>query len=92
MLMSSQDYRESLRAFNPTVFVRGQRVECVADEPLLAAGVNAVGVTYDYARSPTHRPLACATQETSGQVVNRFLHINSSTDDLLHKLEYTRPC
>ena len=90
MLMSSQDYRESLRAFNPTVFVRGQRVESVADEPLLAAGVNAVGVTYDYARSPTHRPLACATQETSGQVVNRFLHINSSTDDLLHKLEYTR--
>ena len=90
MLMSSQDYRESLRAFNPTVFVRGQRVESVADEPLLAAGVNAGGVTYDYARSPTHRPLACATQETSGQVVNRFLHINSSTDDLLHKLEYTR--
>ena len=56
MLMSSQDYRESLRAFNPTVFVRGQRVESVADEPLLAAGVNAVGVTYDYARSPTRRP------------------------------------
>ena len=90
MLMSSQDYRESLRAFNPTVFVRGHPADCRAHVLRVAAGVTAVGVTYDYARSPTHRPLACATQETSGQVVNRFLHINSSTDDLLHKLEYTR--
>jgi len=48
MLMSSSDYRESLRAYRPRVFVQGRRVESVPDDPRLAPGVNAVGVTYDY--------------------------------------------
>ncbi|MEE2805160.1 MAG: 4-hydroxyphenylacetate 3-hydroxylase N-terminal domain-containing protein [Pseudomonadota bacterium] len=90
MFMSSEDYRESLRRYSPRVFVRGQQVQSVADEPLLRPGINAVGVTYDYAKSSSHQHLARATQTTSGREVNRFLHINSSNDDLLRKLEYTR--
>jgi 4-hydroxybutyryl-CoA dehydratase/vinylacetyl-CoA-Delta-isomerase len=38
MLMTAADYRESLRAYKPRVFVNGQCVESVADEPLLAPG------------------------------------------------------
>ena len=90
MLMSSSDYRESLRAYRPRVFVQGSRVESVPDDPRLAPGVNAVGVTYDFARSEKYRPIATATQHTSGATVNRFLHVNRTTDDLLAKLEYTR--
>ena len=90
MLMSSSDYRESLRAYRPRVFVQGSRVESVPDDPRLAPGVNAVGVTYDYARSDRFRPIATATQHTSGATVNRFLHVNRTTSDLLAKLEYTR--
>jgi aromatic ring hydroxylase len=47
MLMTAADYRKSLRAYKPRVFVNGQRVECVADEPLLPPGIN--GVTHDFA-------------------------------------------
>ena len=90
MLMSSSDYRESLRAYRPRVFVQGSRVESVPDDPRLAPGVNAVGVTYDYARAEKYRPIATATQHTSGATVNRFLHVNRTTSDLLAKLEYTR--
>ena len=90
MLMSSSDYRESLRAYRPRVFVQGSQVESVPDDPRLAPGVNAVGVTYDYARSEKYRPIATATQHTSGATVNRFLHVNRTTSDLLAKLEYTR--
>ena len=32
MLMDAAGYRESLRAYQPRVFVGGQRVESVADE------------------------------------------------------------
>ena len=49
MLMSAADYRESLRSYHPTVYVEGKRVESVADEPLLAPGINGIGVTYDFA-------------------------------------------
>ena len=90
MLMSSSDYRESLRRFRPTVFVNGRRVDSVADDAALAPGLNAIGLTYDFARAPEHAPLMLATQGSSGRTVNRLLHINATTTDLLYKLEAVR--
>ncbi len=90
MLMSAEDYRESLRRYHPRVFVDGDLVQSVADEPRLRPGINAVGVTYDYALQARYRPFATATDAFTGRTVNRFLHLNSSTQDLLAKLEYVR--
>ncbi len=90
MLMSAADYRESLRRYTPRVFINGQRVESVADEPLLAPGIAAVGVTYDFALKEQHAPLMTARQMTSGKTVNRMLHICETSTDLLYKLEAVR--
>lgn len=90
MLMDAAAYRESLRAYSPRVFVNGQRVESVADEPLLAPGINGVGVTYDFAHYPEHQAIMTARQGTSGKIVNRMLHINETSTDLLYKLEAVR--
>lgn len=90
MLMNAAEYRESLRACKPRVFVNGRQVESVADEPLLAPGVNAIGVTYDFAHAPEHQALMTARQGTSGKTVNRMLHIDETSTDLLHKLEAVR--
>lgn len=90
MLMSAEAYRESLRRYRPRVFVNGTAVDSVADEPLLAPGVNAVGITYDVALQPEHAAVMTARQHTSGQTVNRMLHINQTSDDLLRKLEAVR--
>ncbi len=90
MLMSAADYRESLRRYRPRVFIDGQRVESVADEPRLAPGVNAVGITYDFALDPAHAALMTATQSTSGRTVNRMIHVDTSTQDLMMKLEAVR--
>mgnify|MGYP002132643616 CR=1 FL=1 len=49
-LKTGDDYRESLRRYSPEVYVRGRRVESVADEPLFAPGINAVALTYDDGR------------------------------------------
>lgn len=90
MLMTAADYRDSLRKYNPTVFVNGTRVDCVADEPLLAPGIAGVGVTYDFAHESQHKPLMTARQASSGKTVNRMLHINETSTDLLYKLEAVR--
>jgi 4-hydroxybutyryl-CoA dehydratase / vinylacetyl-CoA-Delta-isomerase len=90
MLMSAADYRDSLRRYAPRVFVNGARVESVADEPLLAPGIAGVGVTYDFARRPEHAALMTARQGTSGKTVNRMLHIDETSTDLLYKLEAVR--
>ena len=39
MLMSGNDYRDSLRAFKPTVYLDGHKVDSVVDEPGFAPGV-----------------------------------------------------
>ncbi|MCP1842284.1 4-hydroxybutyryl-CoA dehydratase/vinylacetyl-CoA-Delta-isomerase [Bradyrhizobium sp. USDA 4524] len=90
MLMTAADYRESLRRYKPRVFINGAAVASVADEPLLAPGVAGVGVTYDFALQPEHVPIMTARQGTSGKTVNRMLHINRSSQDLLDKLEAVR--
>jgi 4-hydroxybutyryl-CoA dehydratase/vinylacetyl-CoA-Delta-isomerase len=90
MLMSAEHYRESLREYSPKVFLNGESVASVADEPRLLPGINAVGVTYDYALREDTRDLMTAEQTSSGQTVNRMLHINRHTDDLLTKLEAVR--
>ena len=90
MLMSAADYRESLRAYTPRVFIDGSAVASVADEPRLAPGITAVGVTYDFALGGEHGPIMTARQGTSGKTVNRMLHINETSQDLLFKLEAVR--
>lgn len=90
MMMSARDYEESLRKYRPKVFVDGRRVESVVDEPAFRPGVNAVGLTYDHALRPEYAPIMTATQGSSGKLVNRLLHINTRSGDLLNKLEAVR--
>lgn len=90
MLMDAAQYRDSLRGYAPRVFVEGQAVACVADEPLLAPGINGIGVCYDFAHRPEHAVLMTARQGTSGKTVNRMTHIDETSTDLLYKLEAVR--
>jgi len=93
-LMTAADYRESLRRYKPVVYVDGQLIDSVADAAGLQPGVNALGVTYDFAHRSEMAPLMTAVQHTDGQasghLVNRMLHINESAGDLLNKLEAVR--
>ncbi len=90
LMMTGNDYRESLRRYRPTVFVDGRRVESVADEPAFQPGLNAIALTYDYALKDKYAPVMRAVQHTSGKTVNRLVHINTSSGDLLNKLEAVR--
>ncbi len=90
LLMSGQDYRESLRRYSPRVFLDGRLVTSVVDEPGFAPGINAIGLTYDYALKPEYAKLMTAVQASSGKTVNRLTHINTSAGDLLNKLEAVR--
>ncbi|MER2557375.1 MAG: 4-hydroxyphenylacetate 3-hydroxylase N-terminal domain-containing protein [Candidatus Competibacter denitrificans] len=88
--MSGQDFRDSLRKYQPTVYVDGQRIESVVDAPAFQPGINALAVSYDFARDAAKAPLMTAVQSVSGKTVNRMLHINESAGDLLNKLEAVR--
>jgi len=90
MLMTAADYRDSLRDYTPRVFLNGEEVESVADEPRLAPGIAATGVCYDLAHDPRYAHLMTATEQSTGKTVNRMLHIDRGHQDLIEKLEATR--
>jgi 4-hydroxybutyryl-CoA dehydratase / vinylacetyl-CoA-Delta-isomerase len=89
MFMSAADYRESLRRYAPRVFIDGHAVESVAEDPRLAPGIAAIGVSYDFACDPAHSPLMTA-RRNGGGTVPRMLAIDASSTDLLYKLEAVR--
>ena len=90
MFMSGRDYRASLGGYKPSVYVNGRKVKSVAGDADLAPGVNAIGLTYDFALRPELAPLMRAPQHSSGREVNRLTHVARSSADLLNKLEAVR--
>ncbi len=89
MLKTPEEFEASLRELNPIVYIRGNKVESVVDEPLLRPGVNAISITYEYAMLPEYAETMTAVSHVTGRKVNRLLHINTNQDDLLKKLEMT---
>jgi 4-hydroxybutyryl-CoA dehydratase/vinylacetyl-CoA-Delta-isomerase len=90
MLMSADDYRESLRRSKPTVYVDGERIGSVADAPQLAPGVAAVAKTYELALAADLAPVMQARSPESGGPVNRMIALTRDTADLLNRLEAVR--
>ncbi len=90
MMKSPEQYRESLRKLNPTIYIKGKKIGSVADEPLLEPGVNAISLTYEYQGKSEYRDIMISTSHITGKEVSRLLHINTNTDDLLKKLEMVR--
>lgn len=90
MLMSAKEYRESLRRYKPKVFLDGELIESVADEPRLEPGIRAVGVTYDFALAKQTQALMLAQQKDQSSPVNRMIYVNRNSEDLLSKLEAVR--
>ena len=91
MFMTAADYRESLRRYRPRVFVDGERVESVADAPALQPGINALGVTYDYALRDELAPLMTgASRRPAARPSTACCTSTTSSGDLLNKLEAVR--
>lgn len=61
-IMTKDQYIESLRRMHPTVYMFGERVENVVDNPRLRAGIEATGATYAMAEMPEYRDLIVARQ------------------------------
>ena len=83
MFMTAADYRESLRQYSPRVYCEGDLVECVADEARFMPGIDAVGVTYDYALEPDYQ--RSGSRQTNCRI-NSSEHVSPHSDVWPHKI------
>lgn len=89
-MRSPEQYIESLRSLKRKVYIQGQRVEKVVDNPLVRPSLNALAMTFGLAQDPQYQELATAKSHLSGNTINRFTHIHQSNEDLIKKVKLQR--
>lgn len=89
-MMTADQYEASLRTLNLEVYMFGERVANVVDDPIIRPSMNAVAKTYELAHDPSYADLMTARSHLSGKRINRFTHIHQSIDDLVKKSKMGR--
>jgi 4-hydroxybutyryl-CoA dehydratase/vinylacetyl-CoA-Delta-isomerase len=88
IIISGQDYTQSLRGRKLNVYLMGEKVEEPVDHPMIRPSVNAMAKTYDLAlESPE---LVMVPSPISNDKVNRFLHITTSVEDVVQQNKLQR--
>ena len=80
-IQSGEDYINSLRGRDMTIYLMGELVKEPADHPMIRPSINAIAETYDLAnREPE---LATVISPFTNESINRFLHVCHSKEDLV---------
>ena len=90
MLMTKEQYIESLRQMKTRVYMFGEQVENWVDHPIIRPSIECVGMTYELANDPEYADLCTAKSSYTGEIVNRFTHLHQSTEDLIKKVKMLR--
>ena len=87
-IVTGEDYIESLRGRNLNIYLFGENVVEPVDHPMIRPSINAIAETYDLAiREPE---LASVISPFTGERISRFLHVCTSTKDLVRQNKMQR--
>lgn len=89
-MKTGQEYIESLRQLNLTVYLFGEKIDSPVDHPIIQPSMNALAMTYDMALDPLYEDLTTAISHLSQKKINRFNHIFQNTEDLVKKVKRQR--
>ncbi len=70
-LKTPEQYEESLRQLNLKVYLLGEKIDNVVDNPIIRPSMNSVKMTYALAQEPQYEDLMTATSHLTGEKVNR---------------------
>lgn len=89
-LKTKQEYIESIKAMKPTVYMFGERVSSVVDNPRLRAGIEATAATYELAEVEQYHDLIVTESPLIREPVNRFTLPPSNIADLVARVKINR--
>ena len=89
-LKTREEYIESLRKMKPEVYMFGERLTNIVDNPRLRAGIEATAATYELASVPECRDLVVTGSPLINEPVNRFTLPPSSIEDLVARVKVNR--
>jgi 4-hydroxybutyryl-CoA dehydratase / vinylacetyl-CoA-Delta-isomerase len=89
-LKTKDSYIKSISELNTEVFLFGQRVKEPVSHPFIRASLNSIGMSYELAQMSEYKDLFTATSNLTGEVINRFTHIQQDNEDLKKKIKMLR--
>lgn len=85
-LTTKEQYLSSLKKLDHWVFIQGEKVQSVVDHPISRPPAMAMAETFHQAEQEEMKSLFTAQSHVTGETVNRFTHIQCSTEDLVNKI------
>jgi len=89
-MKTKQEYLESMRKMKPELYMFGERVTDLVNNPIIQPTMNCMAATYELAEKSEFEQVITATSHLNGKKINRFCHIHQSTDDLVNKSKMGR--
>jgi 4-hydroxybutyryl-CoA dehydratase/vinylacetyl-CoA-Delta-isomerase len=87
MALCAKDlYLASLRRFDNTVYIQGEKVQSVVDHPISGPPAMAMAETFYQAAQEDMKSLFTVKSHLTGETINRFAHIQHSIEDLINKI------
>ena len=90
VMMTREEYIESLRKLDLKVYFMGKRIENPVDHPIIRPSLNSVAMSYELAQKDEYKDLMTATSNITGKTINRFCHIHQNAGDLVKKVKLQR--
>jgi 4-hydroxybutyryl-CoA dehydratase/vinylacetyl-CoA-Delta-isomerase len=89
-IKTKAEYIESLRKLNPVVYMFGERITNVVDNPRIRAAIEATAATYEVAEMAEYRDSIVTVNPSTGEEVNRFTLPPTSIEDLVARVKNNR--
>lgn len=86
-LMTPEQFEDSLKALKPRVFMNGKKVESILENRNTRTVVEANKASYEWALDPRYKDIMSCHSPLIDDVVNRYTHVSTNTDDLVKKAE-----
>src|SRR5678815_2081900 len=82
---TGQQYIESLKKMNPTIYLNGQLVEDVTEEEVFKGPIQSIAALYDIQHDPRYSDFALYKSPTAGDLVSRSFQVPETKEDARKK-------
>jgi 4-hydroxybutyryl-CoA dehydratase / vinylacetyl-CoA-Delta-isomerase len=86
-LMTPEQFEASLKHLKPRVFMNGKQVESILENRNTRTVIEANKASYEWAMDPRYKDIMSCYSPLIDDVVNRYTHVSTSTQDLVKKAE-----
>jgi 4-hydroxybutyryl-CoA dehydratase/vinylacetyl-CoA-Delta-isomerase len=89
-MKTKAEYIESMKNMQFELYMFGERVTNIVDNPILKPTMNCMAATYELAEKPETEKIMTTTSHLTERKINRFCHVHQSTEDLVNKSKMGR--